>query len=63
MAGRPRASLRKGAWHDRITQAMGFAIRDIESGAAAVLPTAWLVVRRADGRIVGDLGTHGAARR
>lgn len=53
----------EGAWHDRITQAMGFAIRDIESGAAAVLPTAWLVVRRADGRIVGDLGTHGAARR
>ena len=38
---------------------MGFAIRDIDSGAAAVLPTVWLVVRRADGRILGDLGTHG----
>jgi GNAT superfamily N-acetyltransferase len=49
----------EGALHDRIPQAMGVAIRDIESGAAAVLPTVWLVVRRADGRIVGDLGTHG----
>ena len=39
---------------------MGFAIRDIDSGAAAVLPTVWLVVRRADRRIIGDLGTHGA---
>lgn len=48
-----------GALHDRIPQAMGFAIRDIDSGAAAVLPTVWLIVRRADGRIVGDLGTHG----
>ncbi len=38
---------------------MGFAIRDIDSGAAAVMPTVWLVVRRADGRILGDLGTHG----
>src|SRR5213078_2615236 len=50
----------KGALHDRIPQAMGFAIRDIDSGAAAVLPTVWLVVRRADRRIIGDLGTHGA---
>lgn len=49
----------EGALHDRIPQAMGFAIRDIDSGAAAVLPTVWLVVRRADGRIIGDLGTHG----
>ena len=49
----------EGALHDRIPQAMGFAIRDIDSGAAAVLPTVWLAVRRADGRIVGDLGTHG----
>jgi GNAT superfamily N-acetyltransferase len=49
----------EGALHDRIPQAMGFAIRDIDSGAAAVLPTVWLVVRRADGRILGDLGTHG----
>ena len=48
-----------GALHDRIPQAMGFAIRDIDSGAAAVLPTVWLIVRRADGRILGDLGTHG----
>ena len=51
----------QGALHDRIPQAMGFAIRDIDSGAAAVLPTVWLVVRRADGQIVGDLGTHGPA--
>jgi RimJ/RimL family protein N-acetyltransferase len=49
----------EGALHDRIPQAMGFAIRDIDSGAAAVLPTVWLIVRRADGRILGDLGTHG----
>jgi len=52
-------SFEDGALHDRIRQAMGFAIRDIDSGAAAVLPTVWLAVRRADGRIVGDLGTHG----
>ena len=38
---------------------MGIAIRDINSGAAAVLPTVWLIVRSADGRILGDLGTHG----
>ena len=44
---------------DRIPQARGFAIRDIDSGAAAALPTVWLVVRRADGRILGDIGTHG----
>jgi GNAT superfamily N-acetyltransferase len=50
----------EGALHDRIPQAMGFALRDIDSGAAAVLPTVWLIVRRADGRILGDLGTHGA---
>jgi len=49
----------KGSRHDRIPQAMGIAIRDIDSGAAAVLPTVWLIVRRADGRILGDLGTHG----
>jgi GNAT superfamily N-acetyltransferase len=49
----------EGALHDRIPQAMGSALRDIDSGAAAVLPTVWLVVRRADGRIIGDLGTHG----
>jgi RimJ/RimL family protein N-acetyltransferase len=49
----------QGALHDRIPQAMGFAIRDIDSGAAAVMPTVWLVVRRTDGQIVGDLGTHG----
>jgi GNAT superfamily N-acetyltransferase len=49
----------EGSLHDRILQAMGIAIRDIDSGAAAVLPTVWLIVRRADGRIVGDLGTHG----
>jgi RimJ/RimL family protein N-acetyltransferase len=49
----------EGALHDRTSHAMGFAIRDIDSGAAAVLPTVWVVVRRADGRIIGDLGTHG----
>ena len=49
----------EGSLHDRIPQAMGVAIRDIDSGAAAVLPAVWLVVRRADGRILGDLGTHG----
>jgi RimJ/RimL family protein N-acetyltransferase len=49
----------EGSLHDRIPQAMGFALRDIDSGAAAALPTVWLVVRRADGRILGDLGTHG----
>jgi len=48
-----------GALHDRIPQAMGIAIRDIDSGAAALVPTVWLVVRRADGQILGDLGTHG----
>jgi RimJ/RimL family protein N-acetyltransferase len=48
-----------GARHDRIRYAMGFAIRDIDSGAAAILPTVWVVVRRADGRIIGDIGTHG----
>jgi len=45
--------------HDRTPQAMGIAIRDMDSGTAAVLPTAWLIVRHADGRILGDLGTHG----
>jgi RimJ/RimL family protein N-acetyltransferase len=49
----------EGARHERIPGAMGVAIRDIDSGAAAVLPTVWLVVRGADGRILGDLGTHG----
>ena len=49
----------EGALHDRIPQAMGIALRDIDSGAATVLPTVWLIVRRADGRIIGDLGTHG----
>jgi GNAT superfamily N-acetyltransferase len=49
-----------GALHDRIPQALGFALRDIGSGAVAVAPTVWFIVRRADGRIVGDLGTHGA---
>lgn len=49
----------EGSLHDRLPQAMGIAIRDINSGAAAVLPTVWLIVRSADGRILGDLGTHG----
>src|SRR5580704_14939728 len=47
-----------GSLHDRIPHAMGVAIRDIDSGAAAVLPTVWVMVRRADGRIIGDIGTH-----
>jgi GNAT superfamily N-acetyltransferase len=58
--GRPiRRTFEEGSLHDRIPQAMGVAIRSIDSGAAAVLPTVWLIVRHADGRIVGDLGTHG----
>lgn len=48
-----------GARHARLPQALGFALRDIDSGAAAVMPTVWFIIRRADGRIVGDLGTHG----
>jgi len=58
-AGPVTRRFEEGALHDRIPQAMGVAIRDIDSGAAAVLPTVWLVVRRADGQIIGDLGTHG----
>jgi RimJ/RimL family protein N-acetyltransferase len=58
--GRPiTRTFEEGSLHDRIPQAMGVAIRDIDSGAAAVLPTVWLIVRRTDGRILGDLGTHG----
>jgi len=49
----------EGSLHDRIPQAMGFAIRDADSGAAAVVPTVWLVIRAADGQVIGDLGTHG----
>lgn len=48
----------RGSLHDRIGQAMSFAMRDIDSGVADVLPTVWLVAR-ADGRIIGDMGTHG----
>jgi len=48
-----------GALHDMVPYLMGIAVRDIDSGAAAVVPTVWFVVRRADGRIIGDLGTHG----
>lgn len=39
--------------------AMGFALRDISSGAAAVMPTVWLVIRGGDGLIIGDAGIHG----
>jgi L-amino acid N-acyltransferase YncA len=53
------STFEEGALHDRIPQAMGVAIRDIDSGAAAAVPTVWLIVRRADGRIIGDIGTHG----
>jgi RimJ/RimL family protein N-acetyltransferase len=49
----------EGSLHARLPQAMDIAIRDINSGAAAALPTVWLIVRTADGRILGDLGTHG----
>jgi len=60
LAGGPiTRTFETGALHDRIPQAMGIAIRDIGSGAAAVLPTVWLVTRRADGQILGDIGTHG----
>jgi RimJ/RimL family protein N-acetyltransferase len=38
---------------------MTVAILHIDSGAAAILPTVWLVTRRADGQILGDIGTHG----
>jgi len=48
-----------GARHDRLPQAMGYALRSFETGAAATLPTVWVVVRRADGTIIGDIGTHG----
>ena len=53
------ARFEDGSLHARIPQAMGFAIRDIDAGAASGLPTVWLVIRRADGQIIGDLGTHG----
>jgi len=60
LAGGPiTRTFETGALHDRIPQAMGIADRDIDSGAAAVLPTVWLIVRRADERVLGDLGTHG----
>lgn len=60
LAGGPvTGDFEDGALHDRLPDAMGYAIRDIDSGAAAALPTVWFIVRRADGRIVGDLGTHG----
>ena len=49
----------EGALHDRIPQAMGVALGSLDSGAAAVLPAVWLIVRRSDARIVGDIGTHG----
>ena len=59
LAGGPiTRTFETGALHDRIPQAMDIAIRNIDSGAAAVLPTVWLVVRRADERVVGGLGTH-----
>ena len=57
--GRITNKFEPGSLHDRIPQAMGIAIRDIDSGAAAVVPTVWFVVRRADLQILGDLGTHG----
>jgi GNAT superfamily N-acetyltransferase len=53
------ARFENGALHDRIPQAMSIAIRDIDSGTAATLPTVWLVVRLANRRILGDIGTHG----
>ena len=48
-----------GAWHARLPQAMDVALRSIDSGAAAALPVVWLIVRAADERIIGDIGTHG----
>jgi hypothetical protein len=38
---------------------MTVAILHIDSGAAAILPTVWLVTRRADGQILDDIGTDG----
>ena len=40
------AHVRDGSPGRQDPQAMGIAIRDIDSGAAAVLPTVWLIVRR-----------------
>jgi len=57
--GRITDKFEPGSLHDRIPQAMGIAIRDIDSGAAAALPTVWLIIRRADARILGDIGLHG----
>jgi hypothetical protein len=43
LAGGPiTRTFETGALHDRIPKAMDIAIRDIDSGAAAVLPTVWL---------------------
>src|SRR5215813_4577429 len=43
----------------RLCSGRHIAIRDIDSGAAATLPTVWLIIRRADARILGDIGLHG----
>ena len=53
------ARFEQGALHARMPQAMGIAIRDLDSGAAATLPTVWLIIRREDARILGDIGLHG----
>ena len=47
------STFEEGALHDRIPQAMGVAIRDIDSGAAAFLPTVWLMVRRWSAALTG----------
>ncbi len=49
----------EGSLHARLPQAMDIAIRAINSGAAVALPVVWLIIRPTDGRILGDIGTHG----
>ena len=49
----------QGVRHAMIDHAMDIAIQHADSGGAAVMPAVWLVVRSPDGRVVGDMGTHG----
>jgi hypothetical protein len=44
LSGAPlTCGFQEGARHDRIPQALGYAVRGIDSGAAAILPTVWFV--------------------
>ena len=49
----------QGVRHAMIDHAMDIAIQHADSGGAAVMPAVWFVVRNPDGRVVGDMGTHG----